>query len=168
MDFRAILTALEDADVRYVLVGGVAAVLHGVPVNTFDIDIVPARDPENAGRLAVVLRGLDACYRQHLPKRIEPLARDLTLPGHHLLMTRCGPLDVRGEIVGGRSYPDLVVHAPRVDLHDGLRVQFTGVVADRAVFFVHQAWDFAARPRVWPPAERAVTAVGQPAMTRLP
>lgn len=123
MDFRAILTALEDADVRYVLVGGVAAVLHGVPVNTFDIDIVPARDPENAGRLAVVLRGLDACYRQHLPKRIEPLARDLTLPGHHLLMTRCGPLDVRGEIVGGRSYPDLVVHAPRVDLHDGLRVQ---------------------------------------------
>ncbi|MBI5432439.1 MAG: hypothetical protein HZA52_06395 [Planctomycetes bacterium] len=123
MDFRAILTALEDADVRYVLVGGVAAVLHGVPVNTFDIDIVPAREPENAGRLAVALRGLDACYRQHLPKRLEPIARDLMLPGHHLLMTRCGPLDVLGEIVGGRSYPDLVVHAPRADLHDGLRVQ---------------------------------------------
>ncbi|MCK6447446.1 MAG: hypothetical protein L6Q99_13735 [Planctomycetes bacterium] len=123
MDFRAILTALEGANVRYVLVGGVAAVLHGVPVNTFDLDVVHARDPENVARLAAALRGLDACYRQHLPKRLAPNERDLALPGHRLLMTRHGPLDVLGAIVEGKGYAELVEHAPWVDLSDGLRVR---------------------------------------------
>lgn len=116
------MTALEESGVQYVLVGGVAAVLHGVPVNTFDVDVVHARDAENLRRLVIALRGLDACCRQHLPRRIEPLERDLLLPGHRLLMTRSGPLDVLGEIVGGRGYRELVPCAPRLDLQDGLRV----------------------------------------------
>ncbi|MCE9596167.1 MAG: hypothetical protein K8S98_18410 [Planctomycetes bacterium] len=123
MEFRAILIALERGRVDYVVVGGVAAVLQGVPVNTFDLDVVHSRDPGNLTRLAAVLRALEACYREHLPKRIEPLERDLALPGHHLPMTRLGPLDVLGTIFGAKGYAQLVDHAPRVDLNDGLVVR---------------------------------------------
>jgi hypothetical protein len=122
MDFRAILIELVASDVRFVLVGGVAAVLQGVPVTTFDVDVVQARDPENARKLAAALTRLEACYREHLPKRIEPQAGDLELPGHHLLSTRHGPIDVLGRLHGGLEYPDLIARAPTVDLDDRLSV----------------------------------------------
>lgn len=122
MDIQGVLRELVDADVRFVVVGGVAAVIHGVPTHTFDIDVVPARDPENARRLASALARLNACYREHLPKRIEPQALDLESPGHHLLATRHGPLDVLGRLHGGQEYDDLISRAPVVELDRGLRV----------------------------------------------
>lgn len=122
MDVRALLNALVAEDVRFILVGGVAATVQGVPVSTFDVDIVHARDPENVRRLATVLNGLEACYREHLPKRLEPRASDLEFTGHHLLSTRFGPLDVLGSVAGGRTYDDLVARSPVRDLGQGLRV----------------------------------------------
>lgn len=122
MDLRGVLSALASADVRFVLVGGVAATVQGVPVHTFDVDIVPARDPENVRRLAAVLRAIEARYRQHADRSIEPREEDLALPGHHLLATRFGPLDVLGAVTGGRSYDDLIERAPLTDLGQGLRV----------------------------------------------
>jgi len=113
---------LAEGDVSFVLVGGVAAVLQGVPTSTFDVDVVHARDPENARRLAAVLRSLEACYREHLPKRLEPHEEDLTLAGHHRLSTRLGPLDLLGRIAGEKGYEDLIDHAPLTDLGRGLRV----------------------------------------------
>lgn len=123
MDFQALLGALAEGEVRFVLVGGVAAVLQGVTTHTYDVDVVHARDPENARRLAVVLRSLEACYRDHLPKRLEPREEDLMLPGHHLLVTRLGPLDLLGQIAGEKVYEDLVDRAPLTDLGRGLRVR---------------------------------------------
>ena len=96
MEFRGVLSAL-------------AAVLQGVPTNTFDLDLVHARDPENRERLSGVLKGLNACYREHLPgKRIEPRVDDLGSKGHHLLQTDAGPVDLLGTIVGDRGYEQLV------------------------------------------------------------
>ena len=122
MDFRALLSVLVEGDVRFVLVGGVAAVLQGVPVHTIDVDVVHARDPENVRHLAKVLRTLEACYREHLPKRLEPREQDLALPGHHLLWTRLGPLDLLGRVAGEKDYEDLIGRAPPADLGQGLRV----------------------------------------------
>jgi hypothetical protein len=123
MDFRAILEALAGARVEFVVVGGVCAVLHGVPTTTFDLDIVHERSAENVRRLHGVLQDLDACYREHLPRRLRPLERDLALGGHHLLMTRAGPLDLLGTVVGGRSYAELVEHSREKDLGQGLGVR---------------------------------------------
>ncbi|MFN0006272.1 MAG: hypothetical protein ACKVXR_00065 [Planctomycetota bacterium] len=122
MDSRALLSALVEGEVGFVLVGGVAAVLQGVPVDTFDVDVVHARDPENAQRLAAVLLSLEACYRDPLPKRLEPRQEDLTFPGRHRLMTHFGPLDLLGRIAGEKGYEDLIDRAPLTDLGKGLRV----------------------------------------------
>ena len=97
-DLPAALRALSEGGVEFVVVGGLAAVLNGAPVNTFDLDIVPARNEENISRLLRVLDGLDAVYRMQRERRLKPNASHLSSPGHHNLITNCGPLDVLGTI----------------------------------------------------------------------
>lgn len=62
-DPRLICSALNEAEVRFVLIGGFAATIHGSPLPTSDIDIVPARDDENLERLARALAQLNARLR---------------------------------------------------------------------------------------------------------
>lgn len=123
MEFRTALEALARAEVDFVVVGGVCAVLHGVPATTFDLDIVHARDVENCQRLHRVLEELDACYREHLPRRLSPTIEDLTFPGHHLLMTSMGPIDVMGRLVGDRDYADLLPVSAWVQSGEETRVR---------------------------------------------
>jgi hypothetical protein len=51
-----LFACLEAHDVRYVLVGGLAAVLHGVPRATFDVDLLLDAEPANAARLLAALK----------------------------------------------------------------------------------------------------------------
>jgi hypothetical protein len=62
-DPRSICRALNDEGVRFIVVGGFAAVLHGSPLPTSDIDVVPRRDPANLERLARALTSLGAQLR---------------------------------------------------------------------------------------------------------
>jgi Nucleotidyltransferase of unknown function (DUF6036) len=48
---RDVFSSLQKHRVRYVVIGGIAAVLHGVPRATFDLDILIAATPKNAERL---------------------------------------------------------------------------------------------------------------------
>lgn len=52
---RKVFATLHSHDVRYVVIGGIAAILHGVPRATFDLDILIDATPENAGRLLAAL-----------------------------------------------------------------------------------------------------------------
>jgi hypothetical protein len=63
-DLAALLAALCDSGVEFIIVGGVAAVLQGVPITTTDLDIVHRRTPENVARLLEVLLKLDATIRR--------------------------------------------------------------------------------------------------------
>jgi hypothetical protein len=105
-DFLAALRALYEGGVEFAVVGGLAAVLNGAPVNTFDLDIVPARDEANVARLLRVLDRLDGIYRMQPDRRLKPDASHLSSPGHHNLITNCGPLDVLGTIGRGLGYAD--------------------------------------------------------------
>jgi len=49
--------------VDFIIVGGMAAILRGTPVNTFDLDVVYERSPSNIGRLLLALEELDAIVR---------------------------------------------------------------------------------------------------------
>jgi hypothetical protein len=106
-DFQALLTLLTRHSVEFVVVGGICAVLHGAPVHTFDLDVVPSRGPGNIARLVAALQELDAWYRERPHDHVAPTADRLAGPGHHLLMTRLGPLDVLGVIGAGEDYDSL-------------------------------------------------------------
>lgn len=107
-DFAQILTALARGGVRFVVVGGVGAVLQGAPINTFDLDIVHQRDDDNITHLIAALREMGAVYRIRPERKLEPDATHLRSPGHRLPMTMYGPLDLPGTIGHSRTYEDLV------------------------------------------------------------
>jgi len=62
-DPPALMVELARFDVDYVLVGDLAAVVHGSPTTTNDADIVPANDRANLERLSQVLHELNARIR---------------------------------------------------------------------------------------------------------
>ncbi|MGI8517900.1 MAG: hypothetical protein ACR2ME_06115, partial [Acidimicrobiia bacterium] len=63
LDPECIFRVLAEHEVDYVLVGGLAAVIHGSPAMTNDADIVPRKERANLARLARALRSLDARLR---------------------------------------------------------------------------------------------------------
>lgn len=52
---RGVFASLQQHNVKYVVIGGIAAVLHGVPRATFDLDILIEATPENAQQLLAAL-----------------------------------------------------------------------------------------------------------------
>jgi hypothetical protein len=122
-DFLAALRALHEGCVKFAVVGGLAAVLQGAPVSAFDLDIVPARDEANVAMLLRVLGAINAIYRMQPGRRLKPDASHLSSPGHHNLITTCGPLDVWGTIGRGLGYEDLAPHAIEMEIGGGVRVQ---------------------------------------------
>ena len=52
---KGVFRSFEERDVKYVVIGGIAAVLHGVPRATFDLDILIEATSDNAARLLEAL-----------------------------------------------------------------------------------------------------------------
>lgn len=96
--FTALLSRLIDGGVDFVLVGGLAGVLNGAAVTTFDVDIVHSRTPENIAKTIAALESLDAIFRIQPERRLKPNATHLAGSGHINLLTALGPLDLLGEV----------------------------------------------------------------------
>jgi hypothetical protein len=113
---ESLLETLATSDVEFIVVGLLAAVAQGAPVTTHDLDIVHRRTPENIARLLEVLvNQLDARYRGRTDV-LRPTAEILAGPGHSLLKTSLGPLDVLGAIEGGRDYESLLPNSHRIEI----------------------------------------------------
>ena len=122
-DFFAVLAAFHNAGVRFLVVGGLAAVLNGAPINTWDLDVVHSRDAANIARLLPVLESLDAIYRIQPERRLRPTESYLVSPGHQNLVTQYGPLDLLGTIGRNLSYEDLLPHSVEMDIGEGIRIR---------------------------------------------
>ena len=96
------------SDVQFVVVGGLAAVLNGAPIQTYDIDLVYSRDQANLDRLLNFLREIDAIFRLQPERRLQPAASHLAGGGHLNLLTRYGPVDLLAAIGDNLSYSDLL------------------------------------------------------------
>jgi hypothetical protein len=110
----AIIACLQRNGVRYVLIGGLAAILHGSPQTTFDADICPARDPDNLKKLAIALREMNARIRAPDVERGLAFACDEAfLRGVEVLnlVTAFGELDVSFTPAGTRGFEDLAARA---------------------------------------------------------
>lgn len=122
-DIEALLRALADAHVELIVVGGVAAVIHGAPITTLDLDVVPMRSPDNLARLLEVLSQMDTRFRPVRPGRdIAPSAEHLGGEGQLNLITRHGPLDILLRLHDARGYTELITHS-KVVSDGGLSVR---------------------------------------------
>ena len=116
--FREILRILNKHEVDYIVVGGVAAVIHGAPIATFDLDALVRVNEENATRLIDALEELDARYREH-QATVRPTAKDVLAGGHLLLMTSAGPLDVLGFVGNNHRYESFPASTTPIDTSAG-------------------------------------------------
>ena len=117
-DFRALLQALCNSRVEFVIVGGVAATLHGSARLTQDVDVVYAREPENLRRIADALASLQPYLRgapPGLPFRLDQHALAAGL--NFTLSTSAGDIDLLGEIAGVGDYRALLPHTIDVQLY---------------------------------------------------
>jgi hypothetical protein len=110
LDPERIITILAKHGVRFVLIGALAARLHGFPRVTADADITPARDPDNLKRLAAALRELDArIFTESIPEGLPFDCSPHMLGRADLwnLITSAGRLDVAFAPSGTSGYDDL-------------------------------------------------------------
>ncbi|SRR5581483_11479381 len=103
-DPRPMLAALDEHDVDFLLVGGLAVIARGYSRLTLDLDILPSPATRNLARLADALKGLESVA---IGATGERLPLDLSRPdslavGNYFLETRYGALD----LVNGQR-PDL-------------------------------------------------------------
>jgi predicted nucleotidyltransferase len=108
-DYKALFKVLAQAEVDFILVGGVAATALGSARLTQDIDIVYSRKPDNIARLASALEPYNPYLRgapPGLPFRWS--AETLNNGLNFTLTTSIGDIDLLGEIAGGGAYQRLM------------------------------------------------------------
>jgi hypothetical protein len=119
-----LLKRLNAHQVKYVLVGGMACVIHGSRVVTQDVDICAPLDPDNLSALLDALAGANPRFRmtgglKPLPERAEELTGFKNL----YLITDLGQLDVISEVSGIGGYTEAAKHTIQIDLEGtGCRV----------------------------------------------
>lgn len=113
------LRVLKGHGVRFVLVGGYAAVVHGAPYVTTDIDVVPERSEDNLTRLSNALDELHA----RVWTSAEPGGIAFGHDGRSLgesrvwnLVTDHGRLDITFEPSGTTGYADVARGAIRLTI----------------------------------------------------
>lgn len=117
--FETILTRLVNDEVRFVLIGGVAGLAHGLSRATFDVDVCYWRHPDNLERLCASLEPLNPRLRirpappsfRLTPATIEQV-RDLPLD------TDIGAIDLLAEVEGLGTFEALLGQSEEVALFD--------------------------------------------------
>jgi len=116
-DFDRLLRVLADSQTEFILVGGVAAAVHGSARATYDIDIVYARTRENVDRLVSALRPLEPYLRGAPPGLPFSWESPTLLRGlNFTLTTTAGDIDLLGEITGGGTFNDLVADTEIIEV----------------------------------------------------
>ncbi|HKG42920.1 MAG TPA: DUF6036 family nucleotidyltransferase [Gaiellaceae bacterium] len=143
-DLRALLATFADHRVEYVVIGGIALVLHGGLRTTEDLDIVPDPDPANLDRLCQILQAMDAVLLLNPARPFGAREAELLKQGRNVsLSTRYGDVDVVRTLAGVPGYAALANDAERYEI-DGVTLlaaspqkliamkQFRGSAQDQA------------------------------------
>jgi hypothetical protein len=117
-DPERLIKVLSHHRVKFVLIGALAARLHGFPRLTADADITPAGDKQNLDRLAAALKELDAkVYTESVPEGLafDRSAAALGRARMWNLVTTAGRLDIAFLPAGTMGYEDLAKGAERFE-----------------------------------------------------
>lgn len=115
--FGAILERLAKNEVDFIVIGGLAAALHGSAHVTQDIDVCYGRSRSSIEHLCRALADLHPTLRgapEGLPFRFVPATVRAGL--NFTLSTDLGPLDLFGEVSPFGGFDALKAHAIEIDL----------------------------------------------------
>lgn len=116
--FDQLLRRLTEADIDFVLVGGLALNAWGVVRGTNDVDIVVASDLENLKRIAAVAVGINGHIQTGESFLSSPPSIAAQLAGGEQVVidTELGQLDVVQGLDGVPNYEELRANASEVDV----------------------------------------------------
>jgi len=114
-NFEEFLPLLLRHQVKFILIGGGAAMAHGSARATYDVDVVYARDRENIGRLVEAMRP-HSPYLRGAPRGLPFVFDEKTVRNglNFTLTTTLGDIDFLGEVAGGGTYEQLLPHSEEV------------------------------------------------------
>ncbi len=120
-----ICAVLDEEGVEFVILGGFAAIIHGSPLPTEDIDVIPSREGDNPERLARALRRLGAKIRaggEAIETNIDA-ACIRNMPHMLNLVTGFGDIDLVFTPAGNlQVYEQWLERSRRAQLREGLIV----------------------------------------------
>ncbi|HKO56787.1 MAG TPA: hypothetical protein VJ276_13005 [Thermoanaerobaculia bacterium] len=120
IEFRRLLESLSRNEVAFVIVGGIAATLHGSARLTFNLDIVYERTPQNLDRLVAALTPFEPYLRgapPGLPFKFDAATVKRGL--NFTLSTSDGSIDLLGEVSGVGDYAMARRRSDQADLFGG-------------------------------------------------
>jgi hypothetical protein len=112
-----LLRRLSAAGVEHVVIGGIAARLHGSALPTEDLDVCCPMTTENMSRLLAAIGTLNPRFRLH-PKTPSLSSDPLVLSQFRnlLLETDLGKLDVLAEVTGLGGFDEVVRQSVAIDV----------------------------------------------------
>lgn len=119
LDPYTMLREFEHARVSYIVIGGLARIIHGSDEITEDLDIAPSLRPDNLRRLQEALEAQQAHRVDMQPLAIHQL--DPEQEPFVTLVCDAGQIHVVAHAPGTRGYDDLRRRANREALGEGLR-----------------------------------------------
>jgi hypothetical protein len=123
-----VIRTLNAYDVRYILIGGLAAILWGSDHITSDIDICYDRERENVKRLVQALHEMEAHLRGYpagLPEIIDE--RAFRLGDTMTFETKYAWFDCLGLPLGNVGYKQLATNATKMAIEDDLIVAVASI-----------------------------------------
>jgi hypothetical protein len=126
--FYKILRTLNEHNLQYVLIGGLAANMWGSDQITLDVDICYSRDAENVKILVKALKVLDAHLRgwpEGVPEIIDE--RTFRLGDMMTFRTKFGDFDCLGTPAGTDGYADLVASAKTMQVDEDVTVRVASI-----------------------------------------
>jgi hypothetical protein len=115
-NIAGLLRVLASEHVDFILIGGVAAAVHGSARGTYDLDVVYARTQENIARVVRALLPLEP-YLRGVPRGLPFRWDERTIQAglNFTLTTTLGPVDLLGEVTGGGDFSQLLPHSVQVE-----------------------------------------------------
>lgn len=120
---RELLQRLVEAEIRFILVGGLAVNAWGYMRGTQDVDVVPDPDPENLAKLDALLRQLG--WKVDVGGRLldsNAISTFLRTGDRTFVRTKLGQVDVLQGLPQVPRYEELEKGAEEVDI-DGLPIR---------------------------------------------
>jgi hypothetical protein len=118
-DLEKLLERLIQHDVEFVLIGGYAAMMHGAPNATLNVEVCSPMHWENVEKIQAALADLDPVHREtpHIPFKVREGLKNC------YLSTTLGKIDFLGLVSGVGDYSEAAAHSIEMELPIGkLRV----------------------------------------------
>jgi hypothetical protein len=123
-DLERQLRLLAGASIDFIVIGGMAAAVHGSARSTLDLDVVYSRERSNVARLAAALAPHKP-YLRGAPPGLPFVFDEQTISRglNFTLTTDIGDFDLLGEVVGGGTYAELLPDTEEIDAF-GVRCRY--------------------------------------------